>query len=139
MLDRAIGSATRTTVLLGHSCGSVAVAHWAAQYDRRVAGAVLVAPSDVERANVAPAVAAFGPMPLGVLPFPTLLIASEDDPCCAPERARMFARAWGSELVFVGRAGHLNTASGHGAWPEGKELVRRFCSTLGMSCTKRLG
>ena len=42
----------------------------------------------------------------------------------------MFAKAWGSELVFVGQAGHINTASGHGPWLEGRALLQRFCERL---------
>ena len=130
-IDAAVSPETAaSTVLLGHSCGSVAVAHWVAQYGRQVAGAMLVAPSDVERMGAEPALQAFGPVPLVPLPFPTLVVASEDDPYCTPERTQAFARAWGSDLVFVGRAGHLNTASGHGPWLEGRALLQQFCSRL---------
>jgi predicted alpha/beta hydrolase family esterase len=130
-LETAIAPATAaSTVLIGHSCGSLAVAHWVAQYGRSVAGAFLVAPSDVERPGVLAVLEAFGPVPLLRLPFPSLVVASEDDPYCSPERAEVFARAWGSKLVFVGRAGHLNKASGHGPWPEGRALLQDFCAQL---------
>ncbi len=119
-----------STILIGHSCGSIAIAHWVARYGRAVAGAFLVAPSDVERVGVTPALQEFGPVPLLELPFPSMVVASENDPYCTPERARDFAQAWGSELVFVGQAGHINTASGHGPWPEGRELLRTFCARL---------
>lgn len=130
-LDAAIDpTAATSSVLIGHSCGSIAVAHWAARYGRSVAGAFLVAPSDVERMGVTPALHAFGPIPMRRLPFPTLVVASENDPYCTPERAATFARAWGSRLVLIGPAGHINTASGHGPWPEGQALLRDFCTEL---------
>ena len=31
---------------------------------------------------------------------------------------------WGAALTVVAGAGHLNAASGHGAWPEGQALLR---------------
>ncbi len=137
-VDAAIAPATMaSTVLIGHSCGSIAVAHWAAQYGRRVAGAFLVAPSDVERPGVPAVLKAFGPIPLFQLPFPSLVVASEDDPYCSPERAQVFARAWGSALVFVGSAGHINTASGHGPWPEGRALLQSFCARLSVGTPMR--
>ncbi|MFB9360579.1 alpha/beta hydrolase [Amorphoplanes nipponensis] len=32
-------------------------------------------------------------------------------------------RDWGAELVDAGDAGHLETASGYGPWPDGERLV----------------
>jgi predicted alpha/beta hydrolase family esterase len=58
------------------------------------------------------------------LPFPSIVVASADDPYGAPAHARRCARVWGSRLVEIGAAGHINSASGHGAWPEGLELLR---------------
>jgi predicted alpha/beta hydrolase family esterase len=40
------------------------------------------------------------------------------------ERARQFAEVWGSEFVNIGAAGHINTASGYGEWPEGLALLQ---------------
>ena len=36
------------------------------------------------------------------------------------------AKAWGAELVDIGNAGHINTASGYGEWPEGERLLQRL-------------
>lgn len=139
-LEAAVAPATAaSTILIGHSCGSIAIAHWVARYRRSVAGAFLVAPSDVDRSGVTPALRHFGPIPLLRLPFPSVVVASEDDPYCTPARADVFARAWGSELVFMGRAGHINTASGHGPWPEGWSLLRTFCGRLGGAMPVRRG
>lgn len=114
-------------VLIAHSLGCATVAHWAAQHGHRLKGALLVAPADVETAHFAGVPATgFGPMPLQQLPFPSKVVASTTDEWVSETRARQFAAAWGSELVVVGAAGHLNTASGHGAWPAGLELLQEW-------------
>ena len=115
----------RTVVLIAHSLGCVTVAHWAAQYGHLIKGALLVAPSDVDTAHYrAFPTTGFGPMPLQPLPFPSKVVASTTDEWVTLERAQQFAQAWGSELVNIGDAGHINAASGHGPWPDGLELLR---------------
>jgi hypothetical protein len=57
------------------------------------------------------------------LPFPSIVVASTDDPFVTPARAAAFARAWGSRLVTFERAGHLNADAGFGPWPEGRRLL----------------
>lgn len=43
----------------------------------------------------------------------------------APVLARWAAEVrWGSRLVHIGRAGHINAESGFGPWPQGLELLR---------------
>ena len=60
------------------------------------------------------------------LPFPTIVAASRDDPYVAFERAIDMAKAWGAELADIGNAGHINTASGYGAWLDGERLLVRL-------------
>ena len=62
-------------------------------------------------------------MPLARLPFPSKVVFSQNDEWVTPVRARQFAEAWGSELVDIGAAGHINAASGYGAWPAGLALL----------------
>jgi hypothetical protein len=38
--------------------------------------------------------------------------------------AGFWADRWGSRLVHIGRAGHINAESGFGPWPQGLELLR---------------
>ena len=115
-------------VLVAHSCGVPTVAHWAQLYpvSERVKGALLVAPPDCDNATLQrehPAACRMAPLPLLPLPFPALVVASENDPFCTPERAEQFADAWGAAYVTAGEAGHINIASGHGDWPEGEVLL----------------
>lgn len=136
----AVADATLPPVLVAHSLGVAAVAHAAGKMPRGlVAGALLVAPADVEQAAAWPVTdgetfqtgdAGFAPLPASALPFPSLLIASSDDPYCTLERARTLAGNWGSTFVEAGALGHINTASGHGPWPDGLLRFGSFLQSL---------
>ncbi len=91
-----------------------------------VSAALLVAPADIEQPDSNPDLRNFAPIPLAPLPFPSLVVASDNDPYCEVARAREFARSWGSEFVNIGHAGHINTDAGFGEWPEGESLLRRL-------------
>lgn len=126
-LDRVIRECATPPVLAAHSLGCSLVTHWAEETGGRgVAGAFLVAPSDVEAPDYPMEGRSFSRMSLTPLPFPSLLVASNDDPYVSADRAREFAQAWGSQLVFIGDAGHINGASGHGPWPEGEAMLLDF-------------
>lgn len=60
------------------------------------------------------------------LPFPSIVVASSNGPYLGEERAEELARAWGSRLVRVGAAGHVNTAAGYGPWPGGRALLEEL-------------
>jgi predicted alpha/beta hydrolase family esterase len=115
----------RPAVLIAHSMGCQLVAAWAAhsQHAARVLGALLVALPDVEQADMPPQLQAWAPIPRAPLPFPTVAVLSDDDPYCAVERGRALAEAWGSRIVQLRGAGHINTATGLGDWAEGWRLV----------------
>jgi uncharacterized protein len=129
-LDAAIATAPDDVVLVSHSSSCALVAHWAGTASAtslaRVRGALLVAPSDPEGPNYPAEPTGFAPMPLESLPFPSIVVASEDDVYVDLPTARRYAEAWGSELVDAGRAGHINAASALGAWPAGYALLRRL-------------
>jgi uncharacterized protein len=134
-LDQAIRAARAPVVLAAHSLGCLAVAWWAElsgqPYGWPVAGALLVAPADVDRTGACDEVRAFAPAPRRALPFPSLLVASEDDPWITPAAARSLAADWGSHFVDAGPQGHLNATSGIGAWPEGEALLNRVLLASG--------
>lgn len=111
------------TVLIGHSLGCVTIAHWAKRSGKKIRGAMLVAPSDIEQPVYTFPATGFTPIPLDPLPFPTIVVCSTDDPWVSLDRARYFARHWGSQLVDIGKAGHINAMSGHYQWKEGLELL----------------
>ena len=95
-----------------------------------VAGAFLVAPSDVEAATYPADLNCWAPIPLQPLPFPSVVVASANDPFASLDRTGAFAGAWGSRLVEIGDAGHVNADSGYGEWPEGERLLDEFCRDL---------
>jgi prephenate dehydrogenase len=115
-------------VFAAHSLGCVAVAYWChtapPELAAKVKGALLVAPADVDRKDSPPQISDFHPVPRKLLPFPSIVVASKNDPFLAVDRAREIARNWGSRFVDIGPAGHVNGDSGLGDWPEGKRLLR---------------
>jgi predicted alpha/beta hydrolase family esterase len=124
VLDGAVRAAPAPPVLVAHSLGCIAVAHWAAAgTPGRAAGALLVAPADVERPAAPAPIRCFAPIPRRPLPFPTVVVASRDDPYVAFDRAAALATAWGADLVDAGAAGHLNSDAGFGPWPAGEALL----------------
>ncbi|MEQ1713333.1 MAG: alpha/beta hydrolase [Hyphomicrobium sp.] len=137
----AVVNAARPPVLVAHSLGCAAVVHVAHKLPRGlVAGAFLVAPADVDLAASWPVTAGyvfdrdhggFAPLPRAALPFPSALVASQDDPYCSFERARELAYDWGAALVDGGQSGHINVSSGHGPWPEGLLRFGSFLKSLG--------
>lgn len=116
------------SLLVGHSLGAVLVAQLAAAHpDLPIAGALLVAPADVETAAAAAlGLGGFAPLPADPLPFASILVGSRDDPWMTWARARDLAALWRSSLVDAGRAGHINADSGLGGWAEGRALLRRL-------------
>lgn len=128
-IAEAAAASSRPAVLVAHSLGTIAVLHAAADVDlAKVAGAFLVAVPDADHPEAWPEMdlsqwhpqnAGFAPLPAGPFPFPIRMIASSTDPYCALERSQALAAAWGADLSVIANAGHLNTASGQGPWPEG--------------------
>jgi len=130
-LDVAIAACDGPPILVAHSLGCVLAAQWARSGSPlRIAGAFLVAPSDVDAPSYPVGANGFAPMPLDKLPFPNMLVASNNDPYMTAERVRTFAAAWGSKLVEIGHAGHVNGDAGYGEWPEGEQMLQEFCAQL---------
>lgn len=113
-------------VVAAHSVGCMALVHWAERGTVPLAGALLVAPADVERPECPEPLRNFAPVPLRRLAFPSRVVASEDDPYLQPERAKGFAQAWGSALSLLPRGGHFNLASGYGPWPRGEAFLQEW-------------
>lgn len=113
-------------VLIGHSLGCHLVAAWAAHsaHTACIRAALLVAPPDTERADMPPNLFAWRLITRKRLAFPSLLVASRDDPYCTSERAAQMASDWGSDIVLLGALGHINDRSGLGDWPQGWDLLR---------------
>jgi len=113
-------------ILVGHSLACITIAYWAQKYKVAIKGALLVAPSDTEADTYPPGTTGFTPVPLIKLPFKSIVISSSNDYYVTTERAELFAGSWGSELINVGNAGHINVASGFGEWNEGLEMLKQL-------------
>jgi hypothetical protein len=110
-LHRVVGEDDEPAVLIAHSAGCITTVVWAANHTGPVRAALLVAPpyiDGVERNR---------------LPFRAIVVASRTDPHCSFAESQRYAEGWGAELVDAGDAGHIDTASGFGPWPDGERLV----------------
>ena len=117
-------------VLVAHSLGCQLVAAWAAcsALRGRIQAAFLVAPGDPQREQLAGVLGSWSPVVLQALPFPSVLLASQDDPYCSFERAAQFAQAWGACFVDYGHTGHINADTGLGDWPDGHARLLDICA-----------
>ena len=135
-----LSTVQRPAILVAHSLGVITLAHAASKFPPGLAnGAFLVAPADVEQANLWPETdghtfdrenSGFAPIPKDTFGFPTTLVASSNDPYCELKRAQSFAEAWGANLINAGDIGHINVDSGHGPWPEGLLRFGKFLQKL---------
>jgi serine hydrolase len=130
-ITTAVGQLGPGAVLVTHSLGCLAATEWLARHGSRARGAFLVAPPDrdgpVFPRQAAPSFLAVRPQRL---PVPAVVVASDDDPYCTPAAASRMAGAWGVPVINAGAHGHLNTASGIGAWPAGRDLLTAFSAGL---------
>ncbi|AHV92377.1 RBBP9/YdeN family alpha/beta hydrolase [Bordetella holmesii] len=122
-LCASVDEASSPVLLIAHSLGCLVAASLPIALRSRVAGALLVAPADVEQAGTPACLRDFAPIPQQPLPFQSVVVASDNDPYCSLSRARHFAQDWGSRFVVVPQAGHLNADSGLGQWPQGLKLL----------------
>ncbi|RCS58149.1 RBBP9/YdeN family alpha/beta hydrolase [Parvibium lacunae] len=111
-------------VIVAHSLGCMTLAHLPKAALASVRAALLVAPPDVERPDLPPQITGFSPIPRDPLPFPAQVIASDNDPYCQLPRAQTFAQAWAVPCQVMIGAGHINSESGLGAWPQGYEWLQ---------------
>ncbi len=112
-------------VVVAHSFGCLASLHAAARYPALgIAQMLLVAPAEPARFGVA------GLLPQAPLAMPTCVVASDDDPWMPSTQARAWARLWGSDWVNLGKAGHVNVASGHGPFPLAREWAAAALNRL---------
>lgn len=115
-------------VLVAHSLGCILTAAWAevSRSTARVQGALLVAPGDAEQDQLRDVLPSWAPIVRQRLPFPSILVGSQDDPYCTAEKARSLADSWGSRWVDGGPCGHINAESGLGDWPAGHALLQEL-------------
>ena len=141
VLEDALLADDRPALLVAHSLGCHLVAAWAShsRHTARVAGALLVAPPDVERADLPPQLQTWAPMHRQPPPFASTAVLSADDPFADAAHSLQLAAAWGSEIVSLGAAGHINADSGLGDWSEGIGLLRALATRGGLTLDATAG
>lgn len=129
-LNLAVHRAGRPVVLVAHSLGCMLTAWWAKfeqpGWSTPVIGAMLVAPPEVDFFPRDERLSNFAPAPSDPLPFPSLVVASRNDPWIGFSTAKLLARQWGSRFADAGEAGHINADSGLGSWEDGKRLLSQL-------------
>lgn len=125
-LDLAVRACAAPPLLVAHSLACLLVAHWARRSALALKGAFLVAVPDPQAACFPPTASGFAPVPMEPFAFRSLVVASGNDPFGSLAHAKQCAAGWGSSFVDIGKAGHINADSGHGAWPEGHALLQQF-------------
>jgi predicted alpha/beta hydrolase family esterase len=127
-LDAAVAAAKAPVLLAAHSLGCLTVASWAARHASRdalekVAGALLVAVPDPAGPGFPADADGFDAVPMSKLPFPSMVVASTDDPYGGVPFSQACAAAWGSRWESIGPRGHINADSGLGDWEEGQRWL----------------
>jgi len=131
-LDSAIQAAEGPLTLIGHSLGSSTIVCWANSKEganslHKIKGAFLAALPDPDSTVFKElAIQGFDALPLHKLPFPSLLLISNNDPFLSLVKARYFADCLGSELINIGKKDHMGDDSGLGEWEEGKRLLAQL-------------
>ncbi|MFG2965197.1 RBBP9/YdeN family alpha/beta hydrolase [Streptomyces sp. NPDC048288] len=123
--DIAVARGAGRVVLVAHSLGCWAAAAWLERVRPAGVSAFLAAPPD-PRGPAFPAARAptFLDLSARPLPCPALVVASDDDPYGDATASAALASGWQAPRRSVGAHGHLNSASGLGDWPAGRELLR---------------
>ncbi len=123
-IHRTLAECRLPTILIGHSLGALASYNAAVCHNAQICGLFLVAPAEPARFELEHRIY---PMPLNV---PSVIIASQDDPLMPYARVEEWAENWGSDLIDIGHAGHINAEAGFGAWPYGLNVLSRFAEKL---------
>jgi predicted alpha/beta hydrolase family esterase len=134
-LDDALRQIDGDVVLAAHSAGALMVANWGLAPTRKIRGALLATPADVEN-PLPPGYPAYEdlmangwvPITREPLPFSAIVAASRNDPLAQFEKVAGLARSWGADLHDAGAVGHLNPAAGYGRWDGALPLLERLAA-----------
>lgn len=125
--------------IIAHSFGCLASVYAAHKRPERIAGAMFVAMADPASFNSKgfirgePYITAIDGLsaylPKQDLGFPSVVVASNNDPWMKAEKAALWADYWESRFINIGNAGHINVASGFGAWAQGLQIFEQLRQT----------
>ena len=102
--------------------------HWVSKNNNpNIIGALLVAPADVNSpAHTPDFLRHFSPIPIQPVPFPTVVIGTENDTYISLERAKELAAYSGSDFINIGLKGHINSDSDLEYWEEGQLFLQQL-------------
>jgi uncharacterized protein len=120
-IDEAVAACGPHTTIVAHGLGCLAVAHWAQISTRPIDAAMLVSVSDPASERFPKNASGFRPVPRSVLPFRTLIVATETDGDYRHALDR--AHEWDASLVVVGRISHDTHPQARQTWDEGLNLL----------------
>lgn len=114
--------------VVAHSLGCILIANMAGRpLATKIRGALLVAPAQLERVETLhPCIVSFGASPTAPLPFPSIVIGSNNDPYMTPEELEQTSALWRGTHINLGSVGHINVASGFGRWPQAYDFMNRL-------------
>lgn len=113
-------------VAVAHSFGVLALLrHLRLDAASPVVAALLVAPADPDKFGLAEL------LPQQRLALPHTLVLSSSDPWMRLSVGQRWAGRWGSAVVQMGDAGHINIASGHGRWAWAEHWVSQALQRQG--------
>lgn len=127
-LELAVATAQTPPLLIAHSLSCLLVAHWQKVSRLPVKGAFLAAVPDPSSPVFPTNVEGFATAPHERLRFPSLIVASTNDPYGSLDYAKARAVQWGCQLHVAGALGHINGAGNLGAWPDGRALLEAFAT-----------
>lgn len=126
VLEGTVQGLVSSVVVVAHSLACLVVAHWAAKAHSPIKAALLVAVPNPDGPDFPAEAVGFSPLPMQPFPFPSIVVASTNDPYGSLAHAQACASAWGSRLVNIGAAGHINADSNLGQWSQGFELLKQL-------------
>lgn len=134
-IEQAVQAIAAPVIVVAHSGGAIATAHWAQRTRALIHGALLATPPLFEDSlgPEFPALVEFEregwtPVPRARLPFRTIVAASRNDPLGAYLGVCELAQTWGARVFDLGASGHLNPASGFGPWAAAARLIGELAS-----------
>jgi len=121
-LQQTLQNDLRPTIIIAHSLGCLSAAGVDALANPHLKAALLVAPPNANRPDFPTRIKNFR-VPARTLSFPSIFVASENDPYASFDSSQQLAKVLGSKFISVGPAGHVNGDSGLGDWMFGQERV----------------
>ncbi len=131
-LTENINKIEQPTILVAHSLAVSLVMHWVScNSNTNIVGALLVAPADVDSPTHTPNfLRHFSPIPIKKIPFPSLVVGTENDSYISLERSQELANCWGSEFVNIGQKGHVNSDSNLEYWEQGQVFLQQLIEKI---------